>query len=140
MKVLSRVVLLLCLVLVGLALVVPQTGLHYMEREFTWLGLGVDWLKRVVPGWDMDHLVAFSLLGMSARLAFPRLRSVHVLGALILFAGVTEIAQTWVPGRTASVKDATLDVIGGLMGYVLAWALQPARNAPARLLSQQGKK
>jgi hypothetical protein len=135
MKPLLRVALLLCFILVGIALVVPQPGLTLMEQEFAWLGIGVGWLKTVVPGWDLDHLVAFGLLGFTAGLAFPRLRGGHVLGALILFAGLTEIAQIWVPGRTASARDAALDVAGGLLGYVLARALGFAGrrvSAPAR--------
>ena len=120
MKFLLRAALLLCLLVIGSALVVPQSGLNLMEARFLWLGLAINWLKTVVPGWDMDHLAAFALLGATARVAFPRLGAAFILGALLLFAGLTEVAQIWVAGRTASVRDASLDVVGGLLGYLLA--------------------
>jgi hypothetical protein len=123
MKPFLRITLLLTLAAVSIALLLPQTELDYVKQQFVWLGRGVTWLDSIVPGWDMDHLVAFALLGLSARLALVEVKPVYILLTLLVLAGLTELAQLWVPGRTASVIDATLDVAGGVLGYVVGMLL-----------------
>jgi hypothetical protein len=126
---LHRPLLLLTAALVLTALLLPGAGLHLVSTRVPWLGSGVSWLESVSPGLDLDHLLAFALLACSARLGLPRVPAWQVLAALALFAGITEVAQFWVPGRTASLADAGLDLAGALLGYTAGttpWRLRPA--------------
>lgn len=100
-------------------LLMPQAGLGVLRTELPWLGSAVGWLEAVSPRFDLDHLVAFAMVASSARLALPRVPAWHVMLALGLFAGLTELAQFWVPGRKASVADGALDLAGALVGYSL---------------------
>lgn len=102
------------------ALLAPQTGLNLVTTRLPWLGHGVGWLESLAPGLDLDHLVAFALLAFSSRIALRRVPAWQVLAGLVLSAGLTELAQLWVPGRTASVIDAGLDLAGALLGYTVA--------------------
>jgi hypothetical protein len=124
MKSVHRILLLVVLALVLIAMLVPNTVLAFLREEYSWLGRFVNRVEGVWPGVDMDHLVAFSLLGASAGLALPRLGWRGAAAALLAIAGVTEVLQLWVPGRTALVGDVFLDVAGGLAGYSLALALR----------------
>lgn len=127
----TRLALPLLAVLVGIVLVIPNSGLEFIGQSLPWVGAGVFWLDNVVPGWDMDHLVAFALLGASARWALRLTHPFWVLGGLCAFAGLTEAAQYWVPGRTASVVDAGLDVAGAVLGYTVAVVLGLGRQGRA---------
>lgn len=100
-------------------MLLPEPGLSVLKAELPWLGAGAGWLDSVSPALDLDHLVAFALLASSASLALPHVPMWQTMAALALFAGVTEIAQVWVPGRTASLGDAGLDLAGALLGYSL---------------------
>jgi VanZ family protein len=45
--------------------------------------------------------------------------SLFVLSGLVLFAILTEIPQSFVPGHTASLMDFGLDLIGILSGFLI---------------------
>ena len=124
---LYRPALLLLTALVCVLLILPNAGLEFIGESLPWVGASVFWLDNVVPGWDMDHLVAFALLGASARFALRLTHPFWVLAGLCAFAGLTEAAQYWVPGRTASLVDAALDVAGALLGYTVAVGLSWGR-------------
>jgi hypothetical protein len=124
---------LLLLLTAGLTLAVllmPQSGLGILRTELPWLGSTVGWLEAVSPRLDLDHLIAFAMVASSARLALPRVPTWQVMLALGLFAGITELAQHWVPGRMPSMADAALDLAGALVGY--SFAAIGAKVRPAR--------
>ena len=112
-----------------MVLLMPQAGLGVLRTELPWLGSAVGWLQAVSPRFDLDHLVAFAMVASSARFAMPRLSPWQVMLALGVFAGLTELAQLWVPGRTASIADAALDLAGALGGYSLVVAAERVRLA-----------
>lgn len=104
-------------------MLVPNTALTFLRSSFPWLDLFLNNLHRASPRLDMDHVIAFCLLGASAALALPRLGWRWALVALLAIATLTEVAQFWVPGRHPRVSDALADVAGGLLGYALVCAL-----------------
>lgn len=57
--------------------------------------------------------------------------------ALLGLGAATEWAQSWIPGRGASVADWTADALGLCLGVALALALSP-RGRSARRLGCQG--
>ena len=118
MKSLARIALLFVLALVVLSMVVPNTALSFLRSEYRWLGSFVNRVEWLWPGVDMDHVVAFATLGAAARLALGPGHTRWAVLSLALVAAGTEFIQFWVPGRTALVADALLDVAGGLAGYL----------------------
>jgi VanZ family protein len=65
----------------------------------------------------------------------PRLRArwrrvLVVAGALALFGTLDELHQLWIPGRSAEVRDAVMDTLGGMAGAAAA-ALGVSRRRSA---------
>jgi hypothetical protein len=106
-----------------IAMLLPDTGLAFLREEYGWLGSRVAWLEGFWPEVDMDHVVAFGVLGLAGRLAGMRLARWRTAAALAALAVLTEIAQFWIPGRTPLVSDALLDLAGALIGYAAAAAV-----------------
>jgi len=77
-------------------------------------------------GWDkLDHMAAFFVLSVFARVAWPRMSVLVIFGALALFGGGIEIAQ-WLMGmgRDADVKDWIADLIATVAGLGCAFILR----------------
>jgi hypothetical protein len=77
------------------------------------------WLLQVLMPWA--HLMSFAVLavlGLMVRWPLPRWL-VAVL--LILYGGMMEIAQSYLPPRTADWEDWLQDVAGVIVGSVLCW-------------------
>lgn len=82
---------------------------------------------------DLMHLFAFFVIGFTLYVAMnhfepPKLKAVLVtLFLLPLIAGLDEYHQSFIPGRTPSIKDIQLDLAGGigglLVGIVIAYTM-----------------
>jgi VanZ family protein len=76
----------------------------------------------LLPGKDMpsvgvsdkiEHVVAYALLGLAGGLAFPTRRAMLLLLVLLPILGIAlEVAQLFVPERSAEVADALAGWIG----------------------------
>jgi len=97
-------------------------------------------------GWDEDispslqnllHVPAYALLVVLAA-AWDSSHSAGagriVLISLIcwVFAMVLEVAQSWIPGRSASLADALFNSIGALVGCGILMGWHLTRRAPER--------
>lgn len=74
-------------------------------------------------GWHViNHMVAFVVLTMLARAAFPALPRLWLAGLLLAYGALIEIVQA-IPAlqRTASWGDLATDAVGILIGLVLVW-------------------
>lgn len=106
---------LLALVFVLLMLVTPGPVINAVKD---WLSLPV--LPSVDSGFPMDKVIHFLMFAICAFLSF-RAWSLHrsmifMLAAMLLFAAITEIMQTIVPGRSGDLTDFLADVLGIMMG------------------------
>jgi VanZ family protein len=75
------------------------------------------------------HAILFAALGASLALAYatsaaarrsPRRLLLMALLAIWLLASATELLQDSVPGRQPQLSDWVADVVGGVMGFLLA--------------------
>jgi VanZ family protein len=81
-------------------------------------------------GWDkLNHMLAFSSLGLAAWWAYPTARR-WALGSLLVFGVLIEVVQTQIPGHTADAADLLADLIG-LAVAVVAARLMRRDVAPA---------
>ncbi len=75
---------------------------------------------------NLAHIPAFALLALlwlrtinlNGNGSLGSLSNLFVLSGLALFAVATEFLQSFVPGRTASLMDFGLDLVGILSGFL----------------------
>lgn len=118
--------------LVVTLLLVPYAALETLRARVPLIGLTSTWLDALAPGVDMEHLVAFALLGALVRLAQVRPRPVLSLLFLAACGAATELAQALVPTRSPTADDLLLNVAGSVLGYacvaLLTVALRPSQR------------
>ncbi|WP_324669288.1 VanZ family protein [Geochorda subterranea] len=106
----------------------PATA--YMVANWLVSGLPGDRLDRLVaPDWLM-HGLAYLVFGVTLEVAWrgrPH-APLLALATAVLYAGVDEWHQSWVPGRSPSLADWTADVIGAAVGVWGASWLQTGRR------------
>jgi VanZ family protein len=73
------------------------------------------------------HLGVYALLAAGA--AFLPGRGYWLLGLLALHAALTEVAQTFVPARSGSIRDVLINLLGLLIGFCLTWRRWGGKNA-----------
>lgn len=74
-------------------------------------------------GWDkLNHMLAFTALAFSGCLSYPSSgrRRALILFGLLIFGGLIEVLQLFVPGRSAEWGDLLADVIGIACGALIA--------------------
>jgi VanZ like family len=84
---------------------------------------------------DLLHIPLFAglaLVTMWALVAPRAQRAILVATGLVLFAGIDEILQLWVPGRAASFADFARDALGIAIGIALAEGARPVALALRR--------
>lgn len=90
----------------------------------SWLALSAAPPKTVDTGWDKaNHALAFASLAFTAVWAFwPQPQQWRVLFAVLLAYGIgIEIAQSFLPPRSADWHDVVADAIGIAVGLLAAW-------------------
>ena len=69
----------------------------------------------------ITHFATYAVLAMlAARLRLPRLRYVVLLHVLVLYGGVLEFAQSFVPGRHMSGLDFLANTLGIVAGAIIS--------------------
>ena len=94
------------------------------------VALGAVTVGSLVPGtyvagidiWDKAlHLVGYGILALLAALAFEfRGAAWRIAAGLGLWGGMIEVAQQYVPGRSADWIDAAINAAGVVSGLLLA--------------------
>ena len=87
-------------------------------------------------GWDkLNHMLAFTALACSGCLSYPfsgRRRTLMLFG-LLIFGGLIELLQLFVPGRSSEWGDLLADSIGIACGALIAaCVLRAASTRSAR--------
>lgn len=94
-----------------------------------------------IGGWDKtDHMTAFLVVTMLARLAYPRTSPPRLFALIVAFGGLIEATQALpIVGRDAEWGDWLADGIATLAGLILAWplAMLAQRRRMRRLASEQ---
>ncbi len=102
-----------------------------------WLALAAISLLALAPkppagadlGWDkLNHFAAFAVLGLLARLAWPRQSLLRWALALLSYGALLELAQGLTPNRQAEWADLLADAVGLLAALPLSWLLDRARQ------------
>lgn len=74
----------------------------------------------VDTGWDKaNHALAFAVLAVCARRAFPAAGLAPLAAAGLAFGGFIELVQLAVPGRFGEWADLAGDALGLLIGFML---------------------
>jgi VanZ family protein len=92
----------------------------------TWLALVPDPPQTLTTGWDKsNHLLAFGSLAFTGVwAAWREPRRWWQLAAVLLAYGVgIEIAQSFLPPRSADAADVLADGLGIALGLLAAWPL-----------------
>ena len=69
-------------------------------------------------GQDGEHAFAFVLIGLAFALGYPRHRLLAA-GLTVVFTGVLELLQLFVPGRHARFEDFLVDALATLGGFAI---------------------
>ena len=80
-----------------------------------------------------EHFVAYALAGIVVAAARRGTGPIYVAAFFILLAGVLELGQNFVPGRSAAVESVFASASGAIAGVALTWlaALLVNRKASA---------
>ncbi len=66
--------------------------------------------------WDkLVHLACYATLTIMTAIAFPKLPLPILLVIIVSIGASDEIAQTYIPGRSADIEDYVADFLGSLM-------------------------
>ena len=76
---------------------------------------------------DIEHSLAFALIGLAFALGYPRYRVALTMLAVAVI-GLMEILQHWIPGRHANVRDFVVNEVGVCTG-IADGALADVLNA-----------
>lgn len=80
-------------------------------------------------GWDkLNHIAAFAVLAAVADQAFARRRAAIAL-ALLVYGVLIEVAQSFVPLRSADWRDVVGDAVGIAIGLAVAVLIARIRGA-----------
>lgn len=131
-RVLARVIGALILLVILVAVLLPNHNLAWMREHWSWFNRPMLWIEDTGGPVNLVHLALFVLFGAVVRLGWPSMRWQHWLGWLLLVAVATEIAQLWIPGRDPRTSDVLVDVAAGLLGWWLAALACLAMRAMAK--------
>ena len=76
-----------------------------------------------------EHLAIFLILGAVLAIGY-RDRLASLAGGLLLFCGLVEVLQFWVPGRHARLSDFLVDAASALAGVAIAALAERGYTAP----------
>lgn len=95
-----------------------------------WLGVAAIVALSVVPGPErphsglpgrIEHVAAYALTAAALVFGYRAARTRLRLAALLVgLAGAMEVAQIWIPGRTAHILDAVAGWLGTVIGLFVA--------------------
>jgi VanZ family protein len=98
----------------------------------TWLALTPRPPPLADTGADkINHLLAFTALSFTAWFGFPGARRA-AMATLLVYGGLIEVAQSFVPARSAEWADVAADATGIALGSLLAAAVGLMRRRRGR--------
>jgi VanZ family protein len=104
-----------------------------LVRAVAWLAVVTIILLSVVPGdirpnmmasQDYEHFVAYLITGCLFAAGYSSSMQVITSGIMLsMLAGILEIAQLWIPGRSSKASDAVVSMLGAWVGLGVTWVL-----------------
>lgn len=117
------------------------TKLMVLTRTVAWLSALIiivlsvvadNMRPRVMADDRCEHFAAYFIAGSLLAISYSRPRQLLSNGiVLAICAGVLEIAQSWIPGRTSSAGDFVASTFGAWIAIVLIGVLRRARDSIA---------
>jgi VanZ family protein len=115
---------------------------RFLEPFLRWLNPNISAEAIDSVRWIVRKAAHLTEFGLMAWLAWRALRkpkrkesrswswktATAALGIVILYAAIDELHQSFVPNRTASVRDVCIDTAGGLLGLAATWACYRRRK------------
>ncbi|KQP52325.1 hypothetical protein ASF41_23365 [Methylobacterium sp. Leaf111] len=86
---------------------------------------------------QIEHAIAYCGTGAILAFAYQEPRRWRIAAGLVMLAGVLEVGQLWVPGRTSQPIDFAASSVGAVMGVLMGraaistligWAMRPSRG------------
>ncbi|PZO06786.1 MAG: hypothetical protein DCF27_12180 [Lysobacteraceae bacterium] len=113
--------------LLAVAAMLPGLSLAQLRQRLPLFSELINIVEAIQPGVDSTHVLIFLLVGAALVLAFAHLRGLALLAmpitGVVVLALVSEFVQFWVPGRTPLWSDVRDDLVGGVLGVLLASVL-----------------
>jgi hypothetical protein len=86
---------------------------------------------------QIEHAIAYGGTGAILAFAYQEPRRWRIAAGLVVLAGIMEVGQLWVPGRTSQFIDFAASSVGAVMGVLMGraaisaligWAMRPSRG------------
>ncbi len=103
-------------VLAGLGCIALVVWLSWIPRE---------WEVRTGLAGQIEHVIAYAGTAGLLRLGLGSSRALRVGALLVLLAGILEVGQIWIPGRTAQVVDFLASGSGAILGTLGGGLIAP---------------
>jgi len=88
-------------------------------------------------GQMVGNLLLLLPMGLVGPVVFPWLdRWLRVLVTALVLSSAIELAQLWVPDRSADVDDLLLNVVGAMLGYVILTVLRVGSGRPRPIVER----
>lgn len=117
---LGWVLLGLCVLVLVTAVILPAQTLAWLRSDYRLLGQPLNWLETISPAIDLEHVLLFCGIGILLRMLRPRMPWALFAAWMAALAAGSEVVQFLVPGRTPRLIDVRDDLLGALLGSVLA--------------------
>lgn len=115
----------------------PIAVTNLLLRPFAWLLAAAVSFATLGPpryrphtnlGQDLEHSLAFVLIGLAFALAYPRHRLPTTV-ITVAMVGTLELLQLPVPGRHARLEDFVVDALATLTGFAMVSVLDVCGTA-----------
>ena len=106
-------------------------AIETLARVIAWLSVAAIIVLSLMPPSNLpttgaprgfEHFIIFVVTGAAFGIDYPN-SLLRLAAALVIFAGVLELAQLWAPGRHARASDFLLDAIESCVGLGISWAV-----------------
>lgn len=111
---------------VAFAVLLSGAQLATLRSQYPWFSNAINHIEALWPAVDMVHVVMFAGIGLLAGLAAPAWPFRKQLIAVSALACISEFVQIWVPGRTAMISEALLDIASAALVMLFVRGLYKA--------------
>jgi VanZ family protein len=91
-----------------------------------------DNVPRTELGGHWDHILAYASTALLFAISAHRRSWPIILLALIAYAGVLEVLQSFVPGRTSQIGDFSYSAVGVITGFIVVRLIQLVARSGAK--------